>query len=238
MLKELMAIFRGTEPLEELRTEFTTMFQLAHENALEAGLSVFEDSLDPAARSKLYSQDIEINQSECRIRKILVAHLALPGNHVDAPYALLMMNVVKDVERLGDYAKNLLEVRDLFEGTLPDDERVAELKDIRLHVDQIFTQTLDIFNESNGPQAIRYVQEGRSLGHRCDVLLTKIAQSDCNASITTALVLTTRYYKRLVGHLGNILSGVVMPLHKVDYFDEEAMASGTADAHEIADKAS
>ena len=34
-------------------------------------------------------------------------------------------------------------------------------------------------------------------------------------------VLGTRYYKRIGGHVLNVLSSVVMPLHKVDYDDED-----------------
>ena len=36
-------------------------------------------------------------------------------------------------------------------------------------------------------------------------------------------MLATRYYKRIGGHVLNILSSVVMPLHKVDYYDEEEL---------------
>ena len=35
------------------------------------------------------------------------------------------------------------------------------------------------------------------------------------------MVLATRYYKRFAGHVLNILSSVVMPLHKLDYYDED-----------------
>jgi len=37
------------------------------------------------------------------------------------------------------------------------------------------------------------------------------------------LVLATRYYKRIGGHVLNVLSSVVMPLHKVDYYDEDVL---------------
>jgi hypothetical protein len=44
------------------------------------------------------------------------------------------------------------------------------------------------------------------------------------------LVLATRFYKRIGGHVLNVLSSVVMPLHKVDYYDEdEVQAHGAAD---------
>ena len=34
------------------------------------------------------------------------------------------------------------------------------------------------------------------------------------------MVLLTRFYKRLGAHLLNILTSVVMPLHKLDFYDE------------------
>jgi hypothetical protein len=36
-------------------------------------------------------------------------------------------------------------------------------------------------------------------------------------------VLLTRFYKRIAAHLSNVLSVVVMPLHKIDYFDEREL---------------
>ena len=42
-----------------------------------------------------------------------------------------------------------------------------------------------------------------------------------DARTTTALVLGARFYKRIGGHVLNVLSSVVMPLHKVDYYDED-----------------
>ena len=41
--------------------------------------------------------------------------------------------------------------------------------------------------------------------------------------MTAAQVLGTRYYKRIGGHVLNILSSVVMPLHKIDYYDEDSI---------------
>ena len=37
------------------------------------------------------------------------------------------------------------------------------------------------------------------------------------------LTLGSRFYKRIQGHLLNLLSAVVMPLHKLDYYDEDSI---------------
>jgi hypothetical protein len=36
-----------------------------------------------------------------------------------------------------------------------------------------------------------------------------------------ARALTHRYLKRVIAHLMNVLSAVIMPLDKLDYFDED-----------------
>jgi hypothetical protein len=50
-----------------------------------------------------------------------------------------------------------------------------------------------------------------------------VAGSAYDAATTTSLVLGARYYKRIESHLLNVLSGVVMPLHKLDYYDERVL---------------
>jgi len=40
------------------------------------------------------------------------------------------------------------------------------------------------------------------------------------------LALAFRFLKRVNAHLGNIASSVVMPLHKIDYFDEKWKTPG------------
>ena len=53
------------------------------------------------------------------------------------------------------------------------------------------------------------------------VLVLPIRHGDHDAATTTALILGTRYYKRIGGHVLNVLSRVVVPLDEVDYYDED-----------------
>ena len=41
-----------------------------------------------------------------------------------------------------------------------------------------------------------------------------------------AVVMGTRFYKRIAAHVLNVLSSVVMPLHKLDYYDERVLPEG------------
>ncbi len=170
---------------------------------------------------KTRAGSVRVNQLERSIRKNVVAHLTLPGNTADVPYCLLLMSLVKDVERIGDYAKNLAELVDIRPEPVPDDEILHELQEIRRGVEDAFQSTWEIFASSDEERAMQYIRQGRDLAHRCETLILRIARASYDASTTAVLVLCTRYYKRIGGHAINVLSSVVMPLHKVDYYDED-----------------
>ena len=225
MFRELLTIFRSKDVLAEMGENFARMLQLAHEMTLSAGAVFFGKKISPEERDRLFQQDIRVNQSERSIRKQVVAHLSLQGNRLDVPYCLLLMSLVKDVERLGDYAKNILELVDFGPDQFPDDEAVQELQSIRRGVEDLFTAALEILSSSESDQALRLIREGREIAQRSDDLIESIARAQYDTSTTTALVLGTRYYKRIGGHVLNVISSVVMPLHKVDYFDEDAIQS-------------
>ena len=48
----------------------------------------------------------------------------------------------------------------------------------------------------------------------------KIAHGEHPTPVAVALVLTGRFYKRILGHLTNIATSVVVPADRVDYYDE------------------
>jgi len=220
MLRELMSLFRSSDAVAELGAEFEEMMSLTCDLAHRAGVVYFEGA-DEAEVAAVRKADVKVNKLERRIRKRLVTHLTLEGTAGDAPYCLMLMSLVKDVERLGDYSKNLAEVYADGGGPLPQDENRAELERVRALVEETFTTAVEVFNASDSARAVGLIREGRSTLKRCDALVSAIAAADHGSATTVSLVLGARYYKRIQGHLLNILSGVVVPLHKLDYFDED-----------------
>ena len=223
MLRALFSILRTHDPLQAIGESFGQMLKVTLEMTLSAGDMAFGGDVTPERRTRIYELDIEVNQLERLIRKRIVAHLSIPGSRVDVPYCLLLIGLAKDVERLGDYAKNLSELVDIRSAPLPDDEVGAELREIRRGVEAVFQAASDILDASNREQALRMIQQGRDIAHRCDALFPRIGRAGYDGETTTVLVLATRFYKRIGGHVMNILSSVVMPLHKVDYYDEDEL---------------
>ena len=223
MLRELLSIFRSSEPLSQMGERFTEMLKLTYEMTLAAGEIFFRVEASAEARTKIYAWDVQVNKLEREIRKKVIAHLSLSGNTASLPYCLLLMSLVKDVERIGDYTKNLAEVLEYHPGPLPEDDIIAELREIRSGVEEAFALAADVFAKSDRERAVELIGHGRDLTRRCDVLVERIARSGYDASSATAGVLGARHYKRIAAHVLNVLSSVVMPLHKLDYYDEDEL---------------
>ena len=224
MLRELISIFKADNPLGRMGDNFAKMLDLTQAQTVRAGKIFFSSPPSPEERTAVYKQDVKVNKLERKIRKQVIAHLSVARNSADVPYSLLLMSLVKDVERIGDYSKNLAEVLDVSGAVLPDDETVAELREIREGVESTFEAVAEVFAKSDEEGAVELIRQGRDTNHRCDALINRIAKSDYDAATTVAVTLATRFYKRISSHLLNILSGVVMPLHKLDYYDEKLLA--------------
>ncbi|MDJ0766826.1 MAG: PhoU domain-containing protein [Myxococcota bacterium] len=223
MLRKLISIFRSESPLQAMGDNFAQMLKITEQTTIKAGGIYFGTEATPEARTWVYTQDVQVNKLERKIRKQVIAHLTISGNAADLPYCLLLMSLVKDVERIGDYAKNLSEIVDICTCPLPDDELVAELKEIRIGVEAALAATSEIFEESDVERALELTHRGHELAHRTESLIEKVARSDYSAGLATSVVLGARFYKRLGGHALNVLSSVTMPLHKLDYYDEKQL---------------
>lgn len=223
MLKELLGLFRASDAIAQMGRDFREMRVASRELTIRAGRIFFSEVDGEDDRIGISKSDVAINKLERSIRKQVVAHLTLASNTRDAPYCLLLMSVVKDVERIGDYAKNLSEVHHDGGGPIPEDPLGNELRDLRRTVESLFLKAESVFTSSDASAAAALIAEGRSVNRRCDSLIAAVARSDHDAATTTSLVLGARYYKRIGSHVLNVLSGVVMPVHKLDYYDESLL---------------
>jgi phosphate transport system protein len=222
MWNELLSIFKKGDPMEGLAEKFRRMLSLVEEMQGLVYPHIFDQDLPMQARADVYKLDIEVNRLERQIRKAVIAHVTLSRDHI--PYCLLLMTLSKDVERLGDYIKNVSEVFKLGAGKVPSGPLKTEIKDLISLSRRLMTEVGPVLDAQDRDRAVELIEDGRAGGKRSDNLLVEIAKADHSAAEITAMVLLTRFHKRLSAHLVNILSSVVMPLHKVDFYDEKLVA--------------
>jgi len=168
----------------------------------------------------LYKRDQRINKLERKIRRRVVSHLSIKGSRAEVPSALIFMNVVKDAERIGDYVKNLHEVIDMMPAD-PDRKLYQDhLAAPAATITEIFTLTRQAFLESDEELAGKVIKRAKAQGREYEKMIRTITTSDLGTNDAVCLVLVLRFFKRLVAHMSNIASTVVMPVDMIDFYDE------------------
>jgi phosphate uptake regulator len=221
MFKELIDALRRRPLLGQMWSEMEEMLRDAVEMYRPiADVLSGREEMTQAIHDKIYETDKRINHLQRKVRKQLVEHLLMaPGS--DVPISLVLMSITKDAERLGDYCKNLLEVAEAMGQPLgkgPHGEKVAGLL---ADVGALFEPTATATVNSDKETAEEAVGRGRELAGRCGCLIDELLEDELPTREAVLLTLTARYLKRMALHLTNIASSVVMPLHRLDYFDEE-----------------
>ncbi len=224
VLKELLSLFQSKQSLQAVSEDFSQMLDESLALIRRGGAIFFRHANNPDEAEQVRKQDVRVNKAERRIRKQVLAHLSARPGDPDLSYCLVMINLVKDVERIGDYAKELVDLVSLTNRPLPEDELVNQLLDIRTDVETDFRACCEVIRSGDQSRAVALIRAGRAVVERCEALIQNIARSPHDAGTVAKLILSTRYYQRIAGHILNLLSSIVMPLHKIDYYDEDDLA--------------
>lgn len=179
------------------------------------------DGGDPmAVGPEVRSIDIGVNEAESQVRRELLVHVSVRGAKANLPMVLASMSVAKDAERIGDYAKNIwdLAAAGIDFAEVPDGEALVGW---RRRVSQAIDDVAVTFAEGDGERAHLLITDFDAVLDEFDALIT--AQIDSPGSPRDAVprALLYRYLKRVVAHLMNILTSLVMPIDRLDFYDEK-----------------
>ena len=175
---------------------------------------------DDDPQTKLYDRDQAINKLERKIRRRVISRLSMRSATAEVPTALIFMNVVKDGERLGDYIKNLHEIADMMPDDVDRELYRKWLDQPTANITHLFTETQQAFAESDEALAGQVIKTAKIEGRAYEQMIREISNSDLPTIDAVCLVLHLRFYKRLVAHMSNIATTVVMPVDLIDYYDE------------------
>ena len=219
MFQNLLSFWKGKDFLTTVLKEFEEMLVDAGDMFKSVRSVLIEGTEDPAAvRDKIYSVDRSINELEKNIRKRIVEHLALQPS-VDVPVCLVLMSVVKDAERLGDYAKNLFEVSELLQGGMDKDLFRQFFGEADTQLITLAEKTRSAFIESNEEIARELFSLERDIVFKCEAAINTLANGDLTANQSVCFTLIARYFKRIAAHLMNIGTSVIVPIDRLDFFD-------------------
>ena len=209
----------GEERLQRVEEKVEAM--LMHDkHAFDLAMAALLGEADPQSlNDEIRKTDRKVNLLEREIRRELIVHASVFGG-IESPTVLVYMSVVKDIERVGDYAKNLLDLA--LDGAnlslAPDAEEWRALKE---EISEFITAVGDAFLKRNSEASRRLRARGDQLLDLFDDRVTNLIREEVPGTQGVARALAHRYLKRVVAHLMNLLSAVLMPTDLLDFFDED-----------------
>jgi len=183
------------------------------------GRVLLREEKPETVHDEFFARDKKINDAERNIRRRIVEHLSL-RREADVPACLVLMSVVKDAERIGDFCKNLYEVACLYTMNFDHGRYITPLKQIRSDVEGLFGNARIAFAEADGATAREVIGAAHDVGHRCDAMIEKLIHDKLPTQKAVAYTLLSRYFKRVASHLANICTSVTGPVHEMDHTDE------------------
>ena len=219
MFKQIFNMFKADSLYEQALGECHEM--------LDIDLTMFKASIESLRKSDsadinidIFSMDKKINAFERDVRRKVMTHLAIGGKE-DISSGLVLVSVVIDIERIGDYTKNIYDLavnhsKKLNGGSAED--RLAEIEKISF---KLFEDTIDAFKNQNIEKArglMGYYKENISTQSDAitnDIIAGKI--SDLDTGSASAVGLYARYLKRIAAHSRNLISSIVNPFEKIGY---------------------
>jgi len=215
------SFLRGTrgDRIDAIEAKVRRMLEL---DRLEFDLAMSALLGDVEARSvndELRTTDQKVNQAEREIRRELVVHASVFGA-IEIPMVLVYMSIVKDVERVGDYAKNIIDVA-LDGVTFAETDDAEEWRSLAGEISTFISEAADAFQARDGERSRTLLTQGDRMLDSFDTKVSALVKGDDQGPQAVARALVLRYLKRVVAHLLNILTAVVMPIHRLDYFDED-----------------
>jgi len=216
MYETLLNAWKGSGLLRLCMEDLFKMFDIS-ESMFSAAWEMITGS---GKVEDLYKIDRQLNELQIAIRRRILEHLAInPAQDINATFVLAIL--VIDLERIGDYAKNLDEIAKHYPEPISGGAFDA-LRPMAQRVKEMFRETKIAITESDAELARKVMADQANLAMQADRLMDQLIESkDIAVREGIVAALLSRYIKRVSAHLKNVASSVVNPYHRIGYRPNE-----------------
>jgi phosphate transport system protein len=221
-LKGFFEFFRRGNLLNQAFERSRKMLEEDRE-MFEAAVRSLREQNDARLGVDIYVKDQLINAYEREVRRKVFTHLAMTGER-DLHAGLVLASVVIDIERIGDYTKNIVELALHHPTKLQCGPFEEGVRKIETTVKTMFALLIESFPENDEAKAREVMSEHWWIARRGDEIMNTLIESEepllpCREAVTTALYV--RFLKRTSAHLMNIASSVVNPFDRIGFRGDE-----------------
>jgi len=218
MFREIFKLLAKDNLMKQALEECHEMLDTCSE-MVQASIESLRNRDDAGVGIDIYRMDKKLNAFERDVRRKVLTHLSL-GNTSDIASGLSLVSVVIDLERIGDYTKNIYDLavnhpERLHAGPLEED-----LNEIERAAGEIFKGAVRDFKSGDQDQARRVMESYKDeLSGKASEFNKRIVRGrvDIPAPEAAALVLYVRFLKRIAAHARNLISSIVNPFDRIGY---------------------
>ena len=217
---EILSVWRKEDLLSEAWEQSLEMLDLSHNMFVKAvKKSKKQESL--SVLKQLKNRDKEINKYQREVRRKIITHFSFQNSINDISSIMVLMNMVVDIERIGDYSKNILDLAIYYPEKLNTKTLHPELHEIEQVVKSRFDKTVDAIKTEDIELASKLIKGfKKQVTTASDRIVNNIISGELSfesSSESAAIVLYARYLKRIGSHLKNITTTIINPIDSIGY---------------------
>jgi len=220
MWKDIISLLKGASLCQEAFEESLQMLETSYGMFTDAVAALHKEG---ALVDDIYERDRELNKYERSVRRKILTHFSV-SSKPDVNLGLVITAIVIDIERIGDYAKNISELATELEGPFDAVELNVDVRHLERLVDGNFADLLLALAESDEERARGILERHKEVSgtverHLKSLRKGEVLTGDSGLAATTALYL--RYLKRMSAHLKNVATSVVNPYHRIGFREKK-----------------
>lgn len=220
LFQDILALWRSDDLLSQAWKESHDMLKLSRVFFTESVKALREEKQNKVIKV-LKKRDVEINNYQRDVRRKVLTHFVVSEDVANFSNGLILVNMVVDIERVGDYAKNILDLAISTKGTVVAENISPKLKLIEDEVLDRFDKTIEALtiNDANVAKFLMKTHK-KTVTKIADKLVDQVLSGELtfgDESKTASVVLYARYLKRIASHLTNITTTIVNPIDSIGY---------------------
>lgn len=223
----VFAFFRsrsGEASLDHVESKSVAMLADARHSFDLATLALLTNADAADVAQDVRETDGRINAAEQELRSELVVHVSVRGSS-DIGSVLGFTLLLKKIERIGDQAKNILELAE-HGVSLADHPDIDEMLAERQTLSKLFAEASELLADPDTPEDVMddFADRVDELGDRFQAKIDGFMTSDLPGREVVPLAIYYRYLRRIVANLLGVVRTSVEPVQHIDY-----RAGGTVD---------
>ncbi len=220
IFKDILAIWKSDNLLSQAWEDSLRMLSLSNDIFVQS-IQYFNSGENIDAVKALKKEDQSINDYYQLVRRKVLTHYSIDKPPIDTSGGLTLINMVVDIERIGDYCKNISDLTLMREGPMNFGELSNEIKSIEEEVESRFTKTIKAIQDQDDALADELLKSYKKMITKVsDDIVKNVASGKIqfkDSSQGASIVLYARYLKRIGAHLKNITSTIVNPYDRIGY---------------------